>query len=144
MANGGCFCDSRIARTWVWFQYRKDTDTVWACVVQKNEPAHHPDMERKRLMERQKQEWIAFNNTFSIDKESAMLSTSIELGQIMGFHYARLGYSRGRNVGRCKKGEEYRQVWQLFQFIATDINLLTAVRSKYFSTIAALYNGAKL
>ena len=60
----------------------------------------------------------------------------------MGFHYKRLGY---RTVGEmwddAKKGE-HRQVWQLFQFIATDINLLVAVRSKYFSTIALLYNGA--
>lgn len=93
-------------------------------------------------VERQKQEWIAFNNAFSTDKESAMLSTSIGLGQIMGFHYARLGYKTVGEMWDDAKRGEYRQVWQLFQFIATDISLLTAVRSKYFSTIAALYNGA--
>ena len=108
----------------------------------KNEPYAPSGAWSVNGVERQKQEWIAFNNAFSIDKESAMLSTSIGLGQIMGFHYRRLGY---RTVGEmwddAKKGE-HRQVWQLFQFIATDINLLVAVRSKYFSTIALLYNGA--
>ena len=40
----------------------------------------------------QSKEWKAFNNAFAINKEAAMLSTSIGLGQIMGFHYKRLGY----------------------------------------------------
>jgi hypothetical protein len=93
-------------------------------------------------VERQKAEWVAFNNAFSIDKESAMLSTSIGVGQIMGFHYERLGYKTvGEMWDDAKKGE-HRQIWQIFQFIATDISLLTAVRSRYFSTIASLYNGA--
>lgn len=61
-------------------------------------------------VEVQSKEWIAFNDAFSIDKESAMKSTSIGLPQIMGFHFERLGYkSVGEMWDDFKKGE-YQQV----------------------------------
>lgn len=88
------------------------------------------------------QEWKAFNDAFSKNKEAAMLSTSIGLGQIMGFHYKRLGY---RSVGEmwddAKKGIE-RQVWQICKFISTDIKLSSAVKAHDWDTVATLYNGA--
>ena len=43
-------------------------------------------------VERQEKEWSAFNDAWKINPHAAMLSTSIGLGQIMGFNYRRIGY----------------------------------------------------
>lgn len=91
----------------------------------------------------QSKEWIAFNNAFSIDKESAMKSTSIGLPQIMGYHYERLGYKTvGEMWDDFKKGE-HQQILALFRFILTDAKFLQAVREKNFHMIAYIYNGSE-
>lgn len=90
----------------------------------------------------QAKEWEAFNNAFSLNKEAAMQSTSIGLGQIMGLHYARLGYkSVGEMWDDAKKGE-YRQVWQVCKFISTDIKLKSCLKSLDWDGVATLYNGS--
>lgn len=89
----------------------------------------------------QSKEWEAFNSAFSIDPDSAMQSTSIGLGQIMGFHYKRLGYaSVGEMWDDAKKGLD-RQVWQICQFIKTDKWLGIAIKYKDWNRIAEIYNG---
>lgn len=93
-------------------------------------------------VERQTKEWIAFNNAFSHNPNAAMESTSIGLGQVMGFHYKRLGYkSVGDMWDDAKKGIE-RQIWQMAQFIATDNRLLRALVAKNWHLVATYYNGA--
>lgn len=94
-------------------------------------------------VERQAKEWAAFNNAYSISPEGAMKSTSIGMGQVMGFHYQRLGYkSAGDMWDDAKKGEE-RQIHQMAEFINTDRKLWTAIRTKDWHTVALRYNGAK-
>ena len=90
----------------------------------------------------QSKEWEAFNNAFAINKEAAMLSTSIGLGQIMGFHYKRLGYKTvGEMWDDAKKGID-RQIWQICEFIRTDNKLKDAIKRKDWHMIATIYNGA--
>ena len=90
----------------------------------------------------QSKEWEAFNNAFSINPDSAMQSTSIGLGQIMGFHYARLGYKTvGEMWDDAKKGLD-RQIWQICKFIATDIKLQSALKAKDWDGVATIYNGS--
>lgn len=91
----------------------------------------------------QRKEWEAFNNAFRLNPVAAMESTSIGLGQIMGFHFARLGYKTvGEMWDAAKKGLHY-QVWQIFQFIETDKQLQAAILNKDWTKIATIYNGAK-
>jgi len=90
----------------------------------------------------QSKEWIAFNNAFAINKESAMKSTSIGLPQIMGFHFARLGYKTVGAMWDDFKRGEYQQVLALFRFVLTDAKLLKAVREKNYHIIAYIYNGS--
>ena len=78
-------------------------------------------------VEIQAKEWLALNDAFAKNPESAMKSTSIGLGQIMGFHYARLGYKTVGNMWDDAKKGIGRQVWQLVQFIETDKNLKIAL-----------------
>lgn len=92
-------------------------------------------------VERQSKEWIAFNDAFRKDKVAAMLSTSIGLPQIMGFHFARLGYtSVGAMWDDFKVGLD-NQILALIKFIETDKHLLAACLSKDFTKIADIYNG---
>lgn len=94
-------------------------------------------------VERQAKEWAAFNDAWSIDPESAMKSTSIGMGQVMGFHFERLGYKTvGEMWDDAKRGEE-RQIHQMAEFINTDRKLWTAIRTKDWHTVALRYNGAK-
>ena len=90
----------------------------------------------------QSKEWIAFNDAFSKNKDAAMESTSIGLGQIMGFHFKRLGFkSVGEMWDHAKKSLE-NQVWQICQFIQTDRDLKQAIIFKDWHKIAKIYNGS--
>lgn len=90
----------------------------------------------------QSKEWEAFNNAFSINPDSAMKSTSIGLGQILGLHHKRLGYATvGEMWDDAKSGLE-RQVWQVAKFIQTDSKLLSALVSMDWHTVASIYNGS--
>ena len=93
-------------------------------------------------VEGQEREWIAFNNAYSIYPNAAMESTSIGLGQIMGFHYKRLGYHSVEAMWNdAKKGIE-RQIWQMAKFIVTDPRLVNSLRAKNWHLVATYYNGA--
>lgn len=93
-------------------------------------------------VERQEREWIAFNDAFKINPDAAMESTSIGLGQVMGFHYRRLGYSTvGAMWDDAKKGID-RQIWQMAKFIETDSRLISALRTKNWHLVATYYNGS--
>ncbi|MBB5334678.1 hypothetical protein HNP69_002828 [Chryseobacterium koreense] len=71
-----------------------------------------------------------------------MESTSIGLGQIMGFHYKRLGFaSVGAMWDHAKKSLE-NQVWQICKFIDTDDKLKNAIKIGDWFTVAKIYNGA--
>ena len=90
----------------------------------------------------QSKEWIAFNDAFAKNADGAMLSTSIGLGQIMGFHYKRLGFKTvGEMWDHAKKSLE-NQVWQICQFIQTDRDLKQAIIFKDWHKIAKIYNGS--
>ena len=90
----------------------------------------------------QSKEWIAFNDAYGKNHLKAMESTSIGLGQIMGFHYKRLGYaSVGAMWDDAKKGLE-QQIRQIAKFIMTDSKLLNALKIGDFHTVASIYNGA--
>lgn len=93
-------------------------------------------------VEVQSKEWAAFNDAFAKNENAAMESTSIGLGQIMGFNFDRLGYkSVGAMWDDAKRGIE-QQVRQIVRFIDTDPNLLNAIKSRNWSRVATLYNGA--
>lgn len=94
-------------------------------------------------VDRQAKEWIAFNDAFKKNANAAMQSTSIGLGQIMGFHFKRLGYKTvGEMWDDAKKGIK-NQVWQICWFIETDNELISALNSTNWDCVASIYNGAR-
>ena len=93
-------------------------------------------------VERQAKEWIAFNNAFRINPNAAMESTSIGLGQIMGFHYKTLGFdSVGDMWDHAKKGLS-EQITQIVMFIMSHPKLLNAIQQHDWHLCATYYNGA--
>jgi hypothetical protein len=90
----------------------------------------------------QSKEWIAFSDAFKKNADAAMKATSIGLGQIMGFHYKRLGFATvGEMWDHAKKGLK-EQVEQIALFIISDSKLLTALKNKDWHTVASIYNGS--
>lgn len=93
-------------------------------------------------VEIQAREWIAFNDAFKISPDSTMMATSIGLGQVLGLHWKRLGYSSvGAMWDDAKRGED-RQIFQMAEFIRTDRILYDAIKRKDWHTVAIRYNGA--
>lgn len=93
-------------------------------------------------VENQVKEYQAFSQAFHINKDAAMQATSWGLGQIMGFHYARLGYKTVDEMVEDFKKGEYQQVVGIAKFISTDQSLLKALRLNNWHKVAVLYNGA--
>lgn len=93
-------------------------------------------------VERQTAEWKAFLSAKAINPAAAMESTSIGIGQIMGFHWQRLGYKNVVEMWTDAEIDINRQFWQMLQFIKTNSRLLTAIKVKDWHTVATIYNGA--
>lgn len=93
-------------------------------------------------VEKQEKEWLAFNKAFYINKEAALLSTSIGLMQVMGFNYKRCGFkSVGAFWDACKVSER-EQVKAGLNFIKSDPALYNAVIQGDWHTVASKYNGS--
>lgn len=90
----------------------------------------------------QAKEWPAFNNAFSKNADAAMESTSIGLGQVMGFHFERLGFASVGEMWDHAKESLQNQIWQIAKFINTDRKLKQAIKDKDWFTIAKIYNGS--
>lgn len=89
----------------------------------------------------QNKEWLAFNDAFSKSSDGAMKSTSIGLGQIMGFHFERLGFKTVGAMWDHAKESLENQIWQIAKFIDTAPKLKQAILDKDWFTIASIYNG---
>lgn len=89
----------------------------------------------------QAKEWIAFNDAFAKNKEAAMESTSIGLGQIMGFNYKLLGYKAVGDMWDDAKRGLYKQVEQMWKFISNNKKLYRAMLAHNWHLMAIYYNG---
>lgn len=90
----------------------------------------------------QTEEWNAFNDAWKDDPTAAMLSTSIGLPQIMGFHYASLGFKSVGDMWDYAKVSEANQVSMLIKFLKANPVLDTALKNKDWPNFAKYYNGA--
>ena len=147
--------DSRTKKIMIQFEpswFKKKASAEFKYYQELLKKSNHTDLEKQYIKDWkevlankvlvQSKEWPAFNKAFKINPDAAMESTSIGLGQIMGFHYKRLGY---RTVGAmwddAKKGED-RQIWQMLKFLDTDTRMKKAIKDKNWHLIATYYNGS--
>jgi hypothetical protein len=92
-------------------------------------------------IEGQDGEWEAFNKAFAIHPTAAMLSTSIGLMQIMGFHYKELGFGSVGDMWDSFKASEYNQVLGGAKFIQSQPALFKALVRRDWAKVAYYYNG---
>lgn len=89
----------------------------------------------------QTSEWQAFDVAFKIHQDAAMLSASIGLMQIMGFHYKECGYDTvGHMWDDFKKGDA-NQVAAAVRFIKSQSALYQALKAHDWAKVAYYYNG---
>lgn len=92
-------------------------------------------------VENQKAEYEAYFKAVEIDLQSAMLSTSWGLGQIMGFNYKAAGYKLLDNMVLSFNASEYYQLKGMLNFIKSNKKLYKALKNKDWATFARYYNG---
>jgi hypothetical protein len=93
-------------------------------------------------VEGQEAEWKAFNTAFKMHQQSALLSTSLGLSQVLGMNYRKLGYNTVNEMWDSFKASEENQVKGMAQFIVNTPGLHTALLRNDWQTSAKLYNGA--
>jgi len=86
-------------------------------------------------------EWQAFNSAFALNADAAMKSTSIGMMQLMGFHYAEIGFKTVGELWDFAKESEYNQVLLAIKWIKTVRPLDIAIKNKEWQKIAYYYNG---
>lgn len=94
-------------------------------------------------VERQSQEWIAFNDAFSKNPNAAMESTSIGLMQVMGFHYKLLGFKTVGEMWDYAKISEANQLDLAIRFIKSNPALDKALKTGDAAKFAYYYNGSQ-
>lgn len=110
------------------------------------EPFHFQKYTGHRLangVENQTKEWEAFNRAFAINKDAAMMSTSIGMMQVMGFHAKLLGFKTVGEMWDFAKVSEANQVELGLRFIKSNKKLYDALKKKDWPTFAKFYNGAQ-
>jgi len=92
-------------------------------------------------VENQKAEYNAYFKAMAIDEESAMLSTSWGLGQVMGFNYKRSGYNTVQEMVSTFNHSEFYQLEGMLNFIKGGKKMFIALLAKDWATFAYYYNG---
>lgn len=90
----------------------------------------------------QAQEYKLFNSAFAIDADAAMKSTSVGMMQVLGLHYAELGFASVGAMWDFAKISEANQVELGLRFIKSEPVLLQALRAKNWELFALHYNGS--
>ena len=90
----------------------------------------------------QAEEWLLFDNAYSIDPVAAMLSTSVGMMQVMGFHFKELGFATVGEMWDYAKQSEVNQVEIGLRFIKSEPVLLQALNDKNWTLFALHYNGS--
>lgn len=72
--------------------------------------------------------------------ECAMRGTSMGMGQLMGFHFAKLGYHTAGEMLLASHSLSV-QIADFFKFVTQDARLITAMHAKDWAGFAKVYNG---
>jgi hypothetical protein len=84
--------------------------------------------------------WRQFDEAAALDEGAAIQATSWGAFQLMGFHFARLGYPTPQAMRRDMATDE-GQLEAFVRFIRSDARLLAALGRHDWRAFAGLYNG---
>ena len=89
----------------------------------------------------QAKEYRALNTALELNAEGALRSISMGAGQIMGFHYAKLGYPTARAMFESFHQAQMQTI-AFFNFCLSTPGLMDAIRARNWERVALLYNGS--
>ena len=92
-------------------------------------------------VERQAEEWLAFNDAFGKNPNAAMESTSVGMMQVMGFNFKRLGFKSVGAMWDFAKVSEKNQIWLGLEYLRTDKIIFKALIQGDWETVGLRYNG---
>ena len=84
----------------------------------------------------------AISAAYNMFGDRAMQATSIGIGQIMGFHYRRLGFKSAQEMFEFAAVSEENQVEMMAKFIQSDQRLLSSIKSGDAEGFAMAWNGS--
>src|SRR3990170_5689568 len=87
-------------------------------------------------VERQAEEWKAFNDAFSKNPDAAMESTSVGRMQVMGFHYKLLGFKTVGEMWDYAKKSESNQLRLGLLFIKFNLKMYNALKTSNWDIFA--------
>lgn len=97
----------------------------------------------KNAVERQPQEWIAFNDAFRVNPIAAMQSASIGILQVMGFWWKKLGFNSVGHMWDFAKESEANQLKLGLMVMKSNPKMYKAIQNSDWETFAYYYNGAQ-
>jgi len=121
-----------------WAQHFRMGDPAWT--GQEWRPA--PDAAWRAVHTgRQGDEYAAFELAAGLDPAAAHEAISMGAGQVMGFHYARLGYASAIEMFDAFERSAAAQMLGFVNFVLSDPVLLGAINGREWPVIGARYNG---
>lgn len=102
---------------------------------------HYTGIRISNGVEGQISEYNAFKIASEKDENSAYLSTSFGLGQIMGFNYKSASYNSAKEMAIAFRLSEYNQLEGMLKHIVSKPKMYKALQTKDWATFAYYYNG---
>ncbi len=87
-------------------------------------------------------EWKAFNIARKINEDAAYKAISMGAPQILGINYAIIGYDSAKEMFQYFSEDIRYHIFGFFDFIKSDVRLLSAIQKKDFASFAKIYNGS--
>ncbi len=119
-----------------WFSKRKQFAKIYPSLCNKRWGGYnsHNGDQHKRLE-------IAMNLVDSEDlRNIGLMSCSWGLGQIMGYHFDKLGYASIQEFVDCMNTNEYQQLEAMIRFLKVN-NLIESLNNQQWDKFARAYNG---
>jgi hypothetical protein len=89
-------------------------------------------------------EYTALEIARTINNDAALMSTSFGAAQIMGFNFRRVGFATPQEMMAAFLADPAYHTISLLTYCLNDLQLVTAIASRDWRTIARLYNGPGL
>jgi uncharacterized protein YgiM (DUF1202 family) len=113
----------RSGQAWKGHQWRRDPDDLW-----------------QTFHGSQRKEWQVFNFARTLNNTAALVSISMGAPQIMGFHYARIGYPSVEAMFEDFSRDIEAHIRGLFHFL--DARMVSDLQTFDFEGFAGRYNGS--
>lgn len=116
------------------FAWSFNKDEPWKDQKYQGEPIH--------VIGQQDREWKSLNRARRYNEEKAIESTSFGAGQIMGWHWHKLGFDSAIDFFNNMRLDERQQLLAMFDLITINPTMLTALQELDWWTFAYHYNGS--